>query len=254
MKVINWTKFTGDNLGISSEDLMRALSDYFLRSGFERQFMPWYELPSRQSLEELQKAIRDALESGDLFDPSRLDEMYSRLSEMTPQEIDELIKSLSRQLADDGYVTIGPPGEASQRRVDIGSGRAGKDESKTEIRFDLSDKSLDFLGYKTLKDLMGSLGKSAFGRHDTREMATGVETSGSSKPYEFGDTLNLDINGTLLTSLDASPNVGFNTHKCLALNTSVLMIETSFRKSRISPSSILAKFSAIMPTRKYVSS
>jgi len=52
---------------------------------------------------------------------------------------------------------------------------------------------LDFLGFKTLKDLLGSLGKSSFGRHDTRDLATGIESSGSSKQYEFGDTLNLDV-------------------------------------------------------------
>jgi len=202
MKYINWTKFTGDNLGISSEDLMRALSEYFLRSGFENQFMPWFEMPSRQSLEELQRAIRDALESGELFDTSRLEEMYSRLAEMTPEEVEQLVKNLTQQLSDDGYVTIGQPGESGERRVNLSSGgAAGKDESKSNVRFELSDKSLDFLGYKTLKDLMGSLGKASFGKHDTREMATGVETSGSSKAYEFGDTLNLDINGTLSNAI-----------------------------------------------------
>ena len=71
-------------------------------------------------------------------------------------------------------------------------GPAGK------VRFELTDKSMDFLGYKALKDLLGSLGKSSIGRHDTRDMATGVETHGASKKYEFGDTLNLDVNRTLL--------------------------------------------------------
>jgi Ca-activated chloride channel family protein len=39
------------------------------------------------------------------------------------------------------------------------------------------------------------------GRHDTRDLATGVEASGESKSYEFGDTLNLDVSGTLLSAL-----------------------------------------------------
>jgi Ca-activated chloride channel family protein len=48
--------------------------------------------------------------------------------------------------------------------------------------------------------LLGSLGKSSFGRHDTREQATGVETTGAPKAYEFGDTLNLDAAATLLNA------------------------------------------------------
>ena len=60
------------------------------------------------------------------------------------------------------------------------------------MQFEVTDKTLDFLGYRALRDLLGSLGKSSFGRHDTREQATGVETTGAPKPYEFGDTLNLD--------------------------------------------------------------
>src|SRR6185312_1046849 len=53
----------------------------------------------------------------------------------------------------------------------------------------------------TLRDLLGSLGRSSFGRHDTRDLATGIEASGASKPYEFGDTINLDITETLSSAI-----------------------------------------------------
>ena len=69
------------------------------------------------------------------------------------------------------------------------------------MKFEVTDKSLDFLGFKTLKDLLGSLGKSSFGRHDTRDLATGIEANGSSKRYEFGDTLNLDVSATLFSAI-----------------------------------------------------
>ena len=68
-------------------------------------------------------------------------------------------------------------------------------------RFEITDKSLDFLGYRALRDLMGSIGRSSLGRHDTREMATGIEASGAPKPYEFGDTMNLDAAGTILNAV-----------------------------------------------------
>ena len=54
-------------------------------------------------------------------------------------------------------------------------------DNPEQYRFEITDKSLDFLGYRALRDLLGSLGKSSLGRHDTREMATGIEASGASK-------------------------------------------------------------------------
>jgi Ca-activated chloride channel family protein len=70
-----------------------------------------------------------------------------------------------------------------------------------DVQFNLTEKGIDFLGYKTLRSLLGSLGKSSFGSHDTPYLATGVEADGYSKPYEFGDVLNLDVNETLKNSL-----------------------------------------------------
>ena len=32
-----------------------------------------------------------------------------------------------------------------------------------EARFEITDKTIDFLGFKTLQDLMGSVGRSSFG-------------------------------------------------------------------------------------------
>ena len=199
MKFVKFTKYLGDDMGISSEDLMRALSEFFLRSGFEQQF--GFREMDGKSLEELQRAIREALESGDLFGENRLEEMFDQLANMSEEQYQQLVNRLTQKLHDDGYVSIGQPGEAGQRRVDINeAGGAGNGEPG-QVRFELSDKSLDFLGYKSFKDLLGSLGRSSIGSHDTREMATGVETSGSSKEYEFGDTLNLDVSGTLSNAI-----------------------------------------------------
>jgi len=69
------------------------------------------------------------------------------------------------------------------------------------VRFELTDKSIDFLGYKTLRELMSSLGRSSFGRHDTREYSTGIASDAPSRPYEFGDVLNLDVTETLLNAV-----------------------------------------------------
>jgi len=101
-------------------------------------------------------------------------------------------------MAEEGYITVDAPPKASERgepQVGSASGAEGR------VKFEVTDKALDFLGYKALKDLLGSLGKSSFGRHDTRELSTGVEASGSTRRYEFGDTMNLDVNATLLSAM-----------------------------------------------------
>ncbi len=196
MKFIKYTRYTGDDFGISAEDLIRALSEYFLRSGFERQYLDFSEMDER-SIEELQDAIQQALESGQLFDDQRLEEMMDELRQMSPEEMEQLVDRLTGKLAEENYLSIGEPGSRDPSTGGTLSGGAGSDHSNKSMRFELTDKGVDFLGYKTLKDLLGSLGKASLGNHDTREMATGVETSGSTKPYEFGDTLNLDISETL---------------------------------------------------------
>jgi Ca-activated chloride channel family protein len=99
-------------------------------------------------------------------------------------------------MGEDGYISMPPDLEPERQR----RGQGGRGQDQPPVTFEVTDKTLDFLGYRALRDLLGSLGKSSFGRHDTREQATGVETTGAPKPYEFGDTLNLDAAATLLNA------------------------------------------------------
>ncbi len=173
MRSIRYSKFTEEDYGLTAEDLMKALSEFFLQSGFEDQ----YGAPPP----DLREAIRQALLSGDLVP-------LEELQMLTEEQFEDLIDRFLEKLQTEGYVTAPPQGP-------------GKEGERQEIQVEATDKALDFLGYKTLKDLMGSLGKASFGAHDTRELSTGVETSGSSKLYEFGDTMNLDVNTTLFHAM-----------------------------------------------------
>ena len=193
MKWVRFSKYTGDDLGIDAEDLMRALSDFFLNSGFNNPYSGFSEF-NPNSLEDLKRAIQEALERGDLFPDEQMREMLDKLAAMTPEQMEQLIDNLLQKLADEGHISITEPAD-SEGGTGAGNGPAG------EARFEVTDKSLDFLGFKTLKDLLGSLGKSSFGRHDTRDLATGIESSGVSKQYEFGDTMNLDISATLFSAM-----------------------------------------------------
>jgi len=198
MKRIKYTKYVpGLADELSMEDLLNALSDYFLQSGFESEFSNFYQLGEReQTLDALREAIRNALLNGDLFD----EEMRQQLDRMESDEaMEELIDQIIQRMERENYVSIAPPHDpAKSSSVE---GQVGENQAEGEVKFEVTDKALDFLGYRALRDLLGSFGKSNFGRHDTRDQATGIEASGSSRTYEFGDTLNLDITATLSSAI-----------------------------------------------------
>jgi Ca-activated chloride channel family protein len=194
LRRIRYSKYVPDPAGeMSLEDLLGALSDYLLRSGFQENM--WYELPEgEQTMDALRRAIEQALLNGELFD----EEMRDRLDQMQMEgELDELIEKIIQRMQQEDYISIDQPHDPT-KNSSVG-GQVG--DGQQQARFEITDKSLDFLGFKALRDLLGSLGKSSFGRHDTRDMATGIETSGASKLYEFGDTLNLDITATLSNAI-----------------------------------------------------
>ena len=185
MKLTRYTKFTGDlSTSFDLEDLLEALSDFFLDSGFDD---PWSQFQnSSDSMEDLREAIRQALDSGELLDEDA-QEKYEELPEEGKQE---LVEKIIQRMKDEAFLNAESPEDAQ------GQGEQG-DGNAENTRFEVTDKAMDFLGFKALRDLLGPLGKSSLGRHDTLYEAAGVETNGSSKPYEFGDTLNLDIGTTL---------------------------------------------------------
>jgi Ca-activated chloride channel family protein len=198
MKRIRYSKYVPDPAGeMSMEDLLGALSDYFLQSGFNDNF--WYELPEcEQTLDELKRALEQALLNGEMFD----EEMRDRLQQMQMEgELEELIEKLIERMQQEDYISIDRPFEDQPHDPSRQSSVGGQVGDAQQAKFEITDKSLDFLGFKSLRDLLGSLGKSSFGRHDTRDMATGIEASGASKQYEFGDTLNLDITATLSSAI-----------------------------------------------------
>ncbi len=190
MKSVRYTRYNGEDLGLTAEDLMRALSDYFLNSGFDNPYMQFDEL-NENSLDDLKRAIEEALERGDFTDPERAEQIQQALDGMTEEQRDQLLNRLVQKLSDEGYINTEPPPQ--------GTGGVGGGERKVEVQ--ITDKSVDFLGFKTLRDLLGSLGRANFGAHDTRDLSTGVESSGASKQYEFGDTLNLDVGQTLFSAM-----------------------------------------------------
>jgi Ca-activated chloride channel family protein len=196
-----YTKFTGTDLDdLDLEDLVSKLSDLLLSSGFGN---PHGMDDEERTMQALHDAILDALFNGGVLPEETIERLLGDPADGDQEDarskLEELIQQIIERMADEGYIST-PPDLQAERERRQGGGGLGQD-AQAPVTFEVTDKALDFLGYRALRDLLGSLGKSSYGRHDTREQATGVETTGAPKPYEFGDTLNLDPASTLLNAV-----------------------------------------------------
>jgi Ca-activated chloride channel homolog len=201
MSTIKYGKYVPGELDdLSLEDLLNKLSDFLLQSGFHDAY-GFYEMTGEQSLEELHNAILQALMDTDLFSQEMLQQMLEDSEAYQDSPLKELIDRLIERMEREGYLSVDREGFEHRDPQERGSQGGWMGPDTAAARFEITDKAIDFLGFKTLRDLLGSLGKSSFGRHDTRDLSTGIETSGASKPYEFGDTMNLDISATLLSAV-----------------------------------------------------
>jgi len=205
MKYVRYSKYSPEAAGdVDMQELMSRLSDFFLQSGFDSQYGV-YELDMERSREEyldaLREAILRALQEGDLVPPEMMERLLQNPDISQNEELRDLIDQLIQRMEQEGFIRQQENARVTPPPSETPGGQIGNDQPRVEARFEITDKTLDFLGFKTLKDLLSSLGKSSFGRHDTRDLATGIESGGISKPYEFGDTLNMDISGTLFNAV-----------------------------------------------------
>ena len=199
-----YTKYTGDLLDeIDLEDLVSKLSDLLLSSGFSN---PWGD-PSDgdedRSMQALHDAILEALFSGGVLSEEALARLLGEPAdgdqERARQQLEDLIQQIIEQMMERGFITSAPDLDREREWREGRGGGSGEDAGP--VTFEVTDKALDFLGYRALRDLLGSVGRSSAGRHDTRHLATGVEAAAAPKRYEFGDTLNLDPSSTILNAV-----------------------------------------------------
>ncbi len=203
MKYIKYSRYTGEAAdAVDLEELVKRLGDFFLQSGFESQYYGVSEIDPEKTMEALRQAILRALEEGDLIPEDLMESLTSGEAPQSEQLLRELLDKLIERMMQEGYVNASQPPQITPPPGKTPRGQTGgPNDQQNQTRFEITDKTIDFLGFKTLKDLLGSLGKASFGRHDTRELATGVESGGVSRPYEFGDTLNLDVGATLFNAV-----------------------------------------------------
>jgi Ca-activated chloride channel family protein len=202
-----YSKYTGDPLDdLDLDQLIEKLSDLLLSSGFQSPYGGMYgESEDDRTMQALHDAIMDALFNGGVLPEDALERLLGDPADADQADarskLEKLIQEIIERMMQEGFITPAPDlnAERAQRQNRGTGGGFGPDSPPT--RFEVTDKSLDFLGYRALRDLLGSLGKSSLGRHDTRDNATGIETLAAPKPYEFGDALNLDPSSTVLNAV-----------------------------------------------------
>ena len=222
-----YTKYTGDLLDeIDLEDLVSKLSDMLLSSGFSN---PWGDPPEGdedRTMQALHDAILEALFSGGVLSEGALQQLLGEPAdgdqESARQQIEDLIQQIIDRMMEQGFITAAPDLEREREHRRGPGGEMGEDAGP--VKFEVTDKALDFLGYRALRDLLGSVGRSSAGRHDTRHLATGVEALAAPKPYEFGDTMNLDPSSTILNAVQRLHAEGRSTTATIDVDYQDLMV------------------------------
>jgi len=192
MAVTKYSKWIPSPLdGLSLEELLDQMSEFFLQSGFRYGFR---DVSEPNQMDALRQAIIEKLVEMGRIPEDLLQQWLEDRSEGDAKRLDELIDQLIRQMVEEGWIR-----NQEQAPSSLDQNAEGvEDANSGSARFELTDKSIDFLGFRLLRHLLGTLGRSSFGRHETAHFATGVEAYQATKEYEFGDTLNLDISSTLL--------------------------------------------------------
>jgi Ca-activated chloride channel family protein len=207
MRFHTYTKFSPEAAdAVDLESLLEQLSDFLLQSGFAGgpQWHPYWGESGDEadhSLNALKEAILRALIDSGQFTPEMLKALRGEDDEESQTSLAELLDKIVERLKEQGYLNVEAPPQMpdSHQQVEGPGGMARA--AARDVQFKLTDKGIDFLGYKALRGILGSLGRSSFGSHDTPHLATGVEADAGSKQYEFGDTLNLDVNATLTNAM-----------------------------------------------------
>ncbi|HEX6695110.1 MAG TPA: VWA domain-containing protein, partial [Longimicrobiales bacterium] len=210
MRSHSYRKYSGSLLDtLNVENLLEGLADFLLKSGFEGgpHYHPWWgwsdDEGSDHSLDALKQALIEALiESGQLT-KEMLEELRGEGGgdEEVQRALAQLLDDLVRRLMEEGYLTATEAPQVPESYSAMGGSIDEGKQAAQQVQFQLTQKGMDFLGFRTLRHLLSAIGKSSIGSHDTPHLATGVEADAASKPYEFGDSLNLDIPATLTNAL-----------------------------------------------------
>ena len=163
---------------IDLESLVSQLSDLLLSSGFNNPWDP--QSDDDRTMQALHDAILDALLNGGVLSDEMLERLLDgqqdaasarRSPAARTRSARGLVQRIIERLTEQGYVTMAGPARPRSSSTDPAAGRR-------DTRFEVTDKALDFLGYRALRDLLGSMGRSSAAGTTPASCDSGIEAGG----------------------------------------------------------------------------
>src|SRR5260221_13449760 len=165
MRFTRYGKFNGlDVWSLDLGDLMEGLSDSLLSSGYDDDYYWTRErTPQDTTLDALRRALLQALIDQGMLSEHQIKQMLDENEgKFEGSQLQEMLNQLIERLVEEGYLTLQeePQNGKQRREMDRGQGEGQLGEPlPRNIKFEVSEKALDFLGYKTLRSLLGRLCK-----------------------------------------------------------------------------------------------
>ena len=213
MRFTTYSKYKGRWLdALNLESLLEMLSGFLMDGGFAggahyHPYWGWSGTEDPNSTDSLKHALLKALIEGGQLSQDMIEELRGEGEgdQSVQQQIAQMLDDLIQRMVEAGYINLETGNAQLPGATYDVTGHGKIDEAKQaaqQMQFNLTQKGMDFLGHSALKGLMSAIGKASAGAHDTPHLATGIEAEAASKPYEFGDTLNLDIPATLKKAIE----------------------------------------------------
>src|SRR5206468_7812967 len=108
-----------------------------------------------RTMQALHDAILDALFNGGVLPEATIERLLGDPADAdlsdARSKLEELIDQIIERMAQEGYIST-PPDLQAEREQRQGRG-GGEGPDRSPVTFQVTDKTLDFLGYRALRDL-----------------------------------------------------------------------------------------------------
>jgi uncharacterized protein with von Willebrand factor type A (vWA) domain len=181
------------------------------------------------------EAMRSMQELGDLDQLDNLLRNASSPSALAEADLDRV----SELLGEDVAKSLQRMSEITKKLKDAGL------IDQTEGKLEMTPRGLRKIGEKALRDVFGALDKDRLGQHQVERIGVGHERTYDTKPYEYGDPFQLDLQQTLRNALKRQGSVV--PVKLIAEDFEIEQTEHLTRSSTV----LMLDLSLSMPMRDY---
>ena len=181
------------------------------------------------------EAMRSMQELGDLDQLDNLLRNASSPSALAEADLDRVSELLGQDVAK----SLQRMSEITKKLKEAGL------IDQTEGKLEMTPRGLRKIGEKALRDVFGALDKDRLGQHQVERIGVGHERTYDTKPYEYGDPFQLDLQQTLRNALRRQGSVV--PVKLIAEDFEIEQTEHLTRSSTV----LMLDLSLSMPMRNY---